>query len=90
MKKKSEQLIKLLHETPSLHNINRTSWSLETLSKTYKEEYGESISKSTVSEYIRAKGFPFKKAKIVLTSPDPDYRNKLNNIKRYFCLAQRE
>lgn len=82
MKKKSEQLIKLLHEPPSLHNINRTSWSLETLSKAYKEEYGESISKSTVSEYIRAKGYPFKKAKIVLTSPDPDYRNKLNNIKR--------
>jgi len=82
IKKKSEQIIKLLHEPPLLHNINRTSWSLETLSKAYKEEYGESISKSTVSEYIRAKGFPFKKAKIVLTSHDPDYRNKLNNIKR--------
>ena len=74
MEKKSEQLIKLLHESPSLHNINRTSWSLETLSKAYKEQYGESISKSTVSEYIRAKGYSFKKAKTVLTSPDPDYR----------------
>lgn len=82
MEKKSEQIIKLLHESPSLHNINRTSWSLETLSKAYKERYGESISKSTVSEYIHAKGYSFKKAKTVLTSPDPDYRKKLNNIKR--------
>jgi transposase len=82
MKKKSEQIIKLLHEPPILHNINRTSWSLETLSKVYKEEYGESISKSTLSEYIRAKGYSFKKARIVLTSTDPDYRRKLNNIKK--------
>lgn len=82
MKKKSEQIIKLLHEPPMLHNINRTSWSLETLSKVYKEEYGESISKSTLSEYIRAKGYSFKKARIVLTSTDPDYRRKLNNIKK--------
>jgi transposase len=82
MKKKSEQIIKLLHEPPMLHNINRTSWSLETLSKAYKEEYGESISKSTLSEYIRAKGYSFKKARIVLTSPDPYYRKKINNIKK--------
>jgi transposase len=81
-KRKSEQIFKLLHESPSLHDINRTSWSLETLSKTYKVKYGESISKSTVSEYIRAKDYSFKKAKTVLTSPDPDYRKKLNNIKR--------
>ncbi|MCP4578604.1 MAG: hypothetical protein GY846_20200, partial [Deltaproteobacteria bacterium] len=80
--KKSEQILKLLHESPSLHNINRSSWSLETLSKAYKEQYGESISKSTVSKYIRAKGYSFKKAKTVLTSPDPEYRKKLNNIKR--------
>ena len=82
MERKSEQIIKLLHESPSLHNINRSSWSFETLSKTYKVRYGESISKSTVSEYIRAKGYSFKKARTVLTSPDPDYCKKLNNIKR--------
>lgn len=82
MEKKSEKLIKLLHESPLLHSINRTSWSLETLSKAYEKQYGESISRSTVSVYIRAKGYSFKKAKTVLTSPDPDYRKKLNNIKR--------
>ena len=35
-----------------------------------------------MSEYIHAKGYTFKKAKVVLTSPDPDYRTKLNTIKR--------
>ncbi len=82
MNNKADQIIKLLHESPSLHNINRTSWSLETLSKAYGDQYGKSISKSTVSVYIRAKGYSFKRAKKVLTSPDPDYRKKMNNIKR--------
>jgi transposase len=82
MEKKSEQIIRLLHEPPSLHGINRTSWSLDTLSKAYMEHYGKSISKTTVSGYIRAKGYSFRKARTVLTSPDPDYRKKLNDIKR--------
>jgi len=79
---KSNKIIKLLHEPPSLHGINRTSWSLESLSNAYQKQYGESMSRSTVSTYIRAKGYSFKKAKVVLTSTDPDYKIKLNNIKK--------
>jgi len=55
---------------------------LKTLSKAYKEHYGESISEATITRYIQEKGYRFKKAKAVLTSPDPDYRKKVNNIKR--------
>ncbi|OUS29113.1 hypothetical protein A9Q98_06505 [Thalassotalea sp. 42_200_T64] len=82
MEKKSNNIMKLLHEPPSLHNINRTSWSLKSLSMAYKEYYGDPISMTTVSKYIRDKGYAFKKAKVVLTSPDPDYRRKLSNIKK--------
>ena len=80
IKLKKEQLFKILHESPSFHNINRTSWSLETLAKAYKNFYGEIISKSTISEYIRSAGYTFKKARKVLTSPDPEYRAKLGKI----------
>ena len=80
IKEKKERLIRLLHEHPSLHDINRTSWSLETLSKAYEAHYGEEISRSTVSEYIRSEGYSFKKARKVLTSPDPEYREKLGKI----------
>ena len=82
MERKSEQLIKLIHEPPSIHNVNRASWSLKTLGQAYEEQYGEHLSMSTASEYIRAKGYSFKKARVALTSPDPNYREKLNNIKR--------
>ena len=82
MGKKSDRIIKLLHEPPSLHNINRASWGLDALSKAYKEHYGDSISMSTIARYLHSMGYSIKKAKIVLTSPDPDYREKLDNIKR--------
>jgi len=80
IKLKKERIVKLIHESPSLHNINRTSWSLKTLAQAYAIFYGESISKSMISEYVRSEGFTFKKARTVLTSPDPDYRTKLKKI----------
>lgn len=80
IKEKKERLIKLIHESPSLHNINRASWSLETLTQAYKKVYGETISRSTVSEYIHSEGYTFKKARKVLTSSDPEYRAKLQKI----------
>jgi hypothetical protein len=42
--------------------------------------YGQDISVSSVSEYFIASGYKFKKAKKVLTSSDPDYRDKLVKI----------
>jgi len=77
---KKTNLIKLIHETPSIHGINRASWSLKTLSAAYCKVFNKSLSISTISEYIRSEGFSFKKAKKTLTSPDPDYREKLNKI----------
>lgn len=77
IKKKKENLIKLLHEPPKLHRINRASWSLETLCYAYRKKYGNSISRSMASTYIRSEGFRFVKARKVLTSPDPRYREKL-------------
>jgi transposase len=74
------RLIQLLHEAPLLHNINRTSWSLDTLAQAYNTLYSEQISRSSISEYIRSEGYTFKKARTVLTSPDPEYRTKLKKI----------
>lgn len=77
---KKERLIKLIHEPPSIHDINRTSWSLQTLAQVYENLYSEKISKSSISEYVRSQGYTFKKARKVLTSQDPDFRKKLNKI----------
>jgi transposase len=77
---KKERIIKLMHESPFLHDINRTSWSLKTLARAYGTIYGETISKTSISEYIRSEGYTFRKARTVLTSPDPEYPIKLKKI----------
>ena len=46
----------------------------------YNTLFSEQISQSSISEYIRSEGYTFKKARTVLTSPDPEYRAKLKKI----------
>ena len=72
--------MKIIHEPPSLHGISRTTWTLETLSSAYRRVYGESISRASVSQYLNELGYKFKRARKVLTSPDPEYRTKLKEI----------
>ena len=80
LKRKKSNLIKLIHEPPAIHGINRSSWTIKSLASAYTKDYNQFISRSTVSEYLRSEGFSFKQAKKVLTSPDPMYREKLQNI----------
>jgi hypothetical protein len=68
------------NETPQIHRINRASWSLKTLAQALEKQYGQPIDKSTLSEHVIAEGYTFKKARRVLTSPDPHYREKLQEI----------
>ena len=82
MEQKRHRIIEILHETPQIHGINRASWSLKTLAQAFEKQYGQPIGKSTLSEYVIAEGYTFKKARRVLTSPDPNYREKLKEITR--------
>jgi transposase len=85
---KRDRIIEILHETPQIHGINRASWSLKTLAQAFGRQYGQPISKSTISEYVIAEGYTFKKARCVLTSPDPNYREKLQEITRVLSTLQ--
>ena len=82
MKLKRDRIVEILHESPQIHGINRASWSLKTLAQAFEKQYGQFIGKSTVSDYVMAEGYTFKKARRVLTSPDPSYREKLQEITR--------
>lgn len=77
---KKENLMRLLHEAPQLHGFNRTSWRLKDLSAAYQRTYGIYVSVAMISVYIRSEGYVFRKARKVLTSPDPEFREKLAHI----------
>jgi transposase len=81
IKAKQDNIIKLLHETPQLHGFNRTSWRTEDLAIAYERQHHEYICRSTISSQLNTLGYGFKKSREVLTSPDPKFREKLDNIK---------
>jgi transposase len=71
----------LLHSPPQSHGINRTSWRMADLIGVLKQR-GIMINKDSIRQIIKKAGFKFRKAKRVLTSNDPEYRDKLQEITR--------
>jgi len=74
-----ETVFKILHSPPSCFGFNRTTWRMEDLYRTLSKE-GHSLSKPYIRKIIKNAGFRYLKAKKVLTSTDPQYREKLKEI----------
>jgi len=77
----AEALFEILHSPPSTYDINRTSWRMKDLRRILLEEKNLYASYHTIRRIIRAEGYRWRKAKTVLTSTDPEYREKLDHIK---------
>jgi len=73
------KVISILHAPPSSYGFNRTSWRQEDILKVMADE-GMGISKDGLRAIIKSSGYSYKKARTVLTSNDPDYKEKLENI----------
>lgn len=69
----------LLHEPPSLSGINRTTWKMADV-RAVLATRGFVLGADAIRAVIRAAGFRWKSAKVVLTSHDPEYRKKLAHI----------
>ncbi len=74
-----DALFAILHSPPSDYGINRTSWIMQDLNRIMREQ-SLPISRENIRKIIRKAGFRFRKAKKVLTSTDPRYREKLESI----------
>jgi len=70
----------LLHSPPSSHGINRTTWTMKDLQNALRSE-GSPACTHVIREIMRSAGYRWRKAKTVLTSNDPEYREKLTHIK---------
>ena len=74
-----DALFAILHEPPSLYGINRTRWERADLKEVMAQK-GFPISLANIRQIVRNAGYLFRKARKVLTSNDPDYREKLQRI----------
>jgi transposase len=74
---RTKRILEVFHHKPAAFGINRTNWTQLALLKAYEQSYGEVISRSTLARTLRRAGLRWRKARRVLTSPDPRYHEKL-------------
>jgi transposase len=69
----------LLHQPPSNYGINRTTWIMADLVRVLAET-GQPACPEVIRKILKAAGYRWRKARVVLTSADPEYREKLARI----------
>lgn len=69
----------LLHQPPSSYGINRTTWIMADLVRVLTEK-GQPACPQVIRKITKAAGYRWRKARVVLTSADPDYSEKLARI----------
>ena len=74
---RTQRILEVLHHKPAAFGINRTNWTQHALLGAYEHSSGESISRSTLAGILRRAGYRWRKARRVLTSPDPSYHEKV-------------
>ena len=75
-----EAVFSLLHEPPSNYGINRTSWIMADFRRILSEK-GQPICPEVIRKITKVAGYRWRKARVVLTSNDPAYSEKLDRIR---------
>jgi transposase len=70
----------VLHQPPAAFGFNRTSWRMQDLRRALSDK-GQPAGSEVIREIVRAAGYRWRKARIALTSQDPDYASKVARIK---------
>jgi transposase len=79
----------LLHEPPSLAGLNRTTWRMTDLEQVLKAR-GMFASYKVLQKIIKTGGYRWKAARVVLTSKDPTYKDKLTHIQGVLASLQED
>lgn len=74
-----DTLFSILHSPPQDHGINRTSWRITDLQAVMRHR-GLHIGEDCIRKIVKDAGFAYRKAKKVLTSKDPAYKERLEAI----------
>jgi hypothetical protein len=75
-----QAVFRLLHEPPSNYGINRTTWIMPDLARVLRET-GHPACPEVIRKITKAAGYRWRKARVVLTSSDPNYTEKLARIR---------
>ena len=82
-----QAVFRILHEPPSNYGINRTTWIMPDLSRVLRET-GQPACPEVIRKITKAAGYRWRKARKVLTSTDPEYREKVRHIQSILAELQ--
>ncbi len=74
-----DAIFTLLHEPPSNYDINRTTWKMADFKEVLTKN-GYPACPDVIRKITKSAGYRWRKARVVLTSQDPQYREKLERI----------
>jgi transposase len=74
-----QAVFQILHEPPSNYGINRTTWIMPDLSRILRQA-GQPACPDVIRKITKTAGYRWRKARKVLTSTDPEYREKVRRI----------
>lgn len=74
------RVIDILHSPPSAFGVNRSNWVYDAIIKVYRDQYGENLPVHALQAILREEHYSWKRARTMLTSKDPFYREKVQNI----------
>jgi len=74
------RVVDILHSPPEAFGINRTNWTHPTIREAYQKTHGEHLPSGALKRIIKATGYSWRRARVVLTSPDPEYRDKIEKV----------
>jgi transposase len=83
-----QAVFKLLHEPPSNYGINRTTWIMPDLSQVLRDT-GQPACPDVIRKITKAAGYRWRRARKVLTSTDPEYREKVHHIQSILAELQK-
>ena len=76
-KENQARILEIFHNRPQAYGINRASWTGKSLATALLSKLQVRISRHTAVRYLRKSGYTMRRARQVLTSPDPDYQAKV-------------
>lgn len=74
-------VFQVMHAPPSDFGFNRTTWKFDELQKAIAKS-GIQVGRHSIRRIVKDAGYRWLKAREVLTSKDPEYRQKLSDIKK--------
>jgi transposase len=80
-----QAIFSLLHSPPSAHGFNRTTWRMIDLQDVLRRQ-GASMCKDVIHTIIKEAGYRWRRARVVLTSRDPEYRTKVAAIEKILSM----